>query len=53
MEHSLCAKLFTFINLRIPPNTYIISDLTNKKKNKSKLGGSGSLKSWPEDSTSE
>lgn len=53
MEHSLCAKLFTFINLRIPPNTHIISDLTNRKKNKSKLGGSGSLKSWLEDSTSE
>ena len=44
MEHSLWAKLFTFINLRIPPNTHIISDLTNQKEKQKQAWGLRELK---------
>ena len=41
---TLCAKLFTFINLRIPPNTHIISDLTNQKEKQKQAWGLRELK---------
>jgi len=41
---TLRAKLFTFINLRIPPNTHIISDLTNQKEKQKQAWGLRELK---------